>query len=481
MGNLANLKPAGVFKHFEEICAIPHGSGNLTAISDYCVQFAQKHGLHWYRDETNNVIIYKDASPGYEGAEPLILQGHLDMVCEKDDGIDFDFQQNGVIPLTDGKTVWAQGTTLGGDDGIAVAIMLTLLEENDLRHPPLEILLTADEETSMAGAFQLDCGMLHGHRMINLDSEDEGILTCSCAGGVDALTAMSVRRDPMTGTLTTVEISGLTGGHSGADIHKGNANANVLMARLLDDLGDKCAFHIAAFDGGTRPNVIPTAAKAVIVLTPENQKEAECQLLKFWDTLKNEYSATDAEMNISVSSTPSSSSALSDVDTKRVIDLLLALPDGVQTMSPDMEGLVQTSTNLAVVRLEGERLEILSSIRSSVESQKNMLLRKIFAVAALAGARTERQGDYPGWRYNPSSALRDVVKAAYQKVSGKPAVIEAIHAGLECGLFADRIDHLDCVSIGPNMKNVHTPSEYLDVASCERFYELLKEVLAMCG
>lgn len=479
MGVLTHYEPRDVFSYFEKLCSIPRGSGNTDAVATYLVDFAKEHGLDSYRDAANNVIIRKGGSPGYENADIVILQGHHDMVCEKEDGLDFDFTKDAIQPIVDGDWIRAKGTTLGGDNGIAVAMILAILADDTLPHPPIEALITADEEIGMLGAFALDCSQLKGHKLINLDSEYEGVLMCSCAGGVNVRSTVPVAREAITGTVVDISIKGLTSGHSGVEIDKGRANSNVLMGRLLCELAAKVSFRIVALEGGTRDTAIAAAAVAQVLVEP-SKADALCSAVKaLGEQYASEYATAEPDMTVAVTiSKTDSNYALTAASTEKVCGVLVALPDSVQVMSIDMPGLVQTSTNFGLLKLTENALTFSNTIRSSITAQKEWIVEKITAIVKLAGGTTITDGNYPGWAYNPHSIVKDTILSAYKKLFEKDAAVEAVHAGIECGLFADSIPHLDCVSIGPDMSDVHTPREHLSIASSQRTYELLKFVLA---
>ena len=476
MSVLSHLEPQNVFSYFETICGIPHGSGNTGAIVDYCVRFAEERGFSWYRDKADNLVIRKPASPGYEQAETVILQGHTDMVCEKDPGLDFDFTKDGIRLVVEGDTLRADGTTLGGDNGIAVAMCLAILDDKTLHHPPLEVLLTADEEIGMLGAFAFDCAQLTGHKLINLDSEYEGVLMCSCAGGANAYSKLPVSRENQELTLVELEISGLTSGHSGVEIDKGRANSNVLMGRLLRGLMAKDAFRLVKLEGGSRETAIASQSSAVIGVSG-GAAGVLAETERWAGILKKEYAATEPNMVVSAKAGAKVSASALTADTERVLKVLLALPDSVQAMSADMPGLVQTSLNFGILRLDEAELFLANTVRSSMTTQKEWVLERVASIVALAGGTTEFSGSYPGWSYNPHSVVKDTIVRVYKELFNKEASVEAVHAGIECGLFADSIPDLDCVSIGPEMADVHTPREHLSISSSARTYQLLCEVL----
>ena len=478
MSRLDGLEPKEVFRFFEEICKIPHESGNCGAISAFLRGFAEQKGLQCDSDVCGNVLIRKPASVEYEKYETIVLQGHMDMVCEKAPGVDFDFDTDAIRPYVDGDFIRAEGTTLGGDNGIAVAMMLALLADDQLKHPQVEMLFTVDEETSMEGAFGFDCGKLTGHRLLNLDSEYEGVLMCSCAGGADVEGSFAANRENCTGSRIRIEIGGLTGGHSGVEIDKGRANANILMGRLLHQLQKAVPLHICSYYGGNRVNAIASAAQAEIVVGAEDLPMLEQKVGELTAVFREEYHAADPKLFVRFEKTEDGTfSALDTETTERIISLLTALPDGMQEMSQEMPGLVQTSCNLGAAELREEGFFFTSSVRSAVNSKKDMLVEKILQIIRLTGGEGSRSGDYPGWAYNPDSLLKNTVLEAYQKVCGIEASVEAVHAGMECGIFAASIPDLDCVSIGPTMGEVHTPGEYLSIASVDRTYQVLRYVL----
>ena len=479
MSVLANYEPKNVFSYFEKLCTIPRGSGNTDGVASYLVSFAKEHGLESYRDAANNVIIRKPASAGYENADTIILQGHHDMVCEKEEGLDFDFTKDAIQPVIDGDWIRAKGTTLGGDNGIAVAMILAILADDSLAHPPIEALITADEEIGMLGAFALDCSQLKGHKLINLDSEYEGILMCSCAGGVNVRSTVPVARETVTGAAVDIVIKGLTSGHSGVEIDKGRANANALMGRMLCELAAKEDFRLAALEGGSRETAIAASSSAQIIVEP-GKAAGVCEVVrKLGAQYASEYATAEPNMQVNaVAGKTGTVEVLTQAGTEKVWQVLVSLPDSVQAMCIDMPGLVQTSTNFGTLKLEENALVFSNTVRSSITAQKEWIVEKIAAIVKLAGGTTTTDGNYPGWAYNPHSVVKDTILAAYKKLFNKEATVEAVHAGIECGLFSDSIPNLDCVSIGPDMGDVHTPREHLSIASSQRTYELLKLVLA---
>lgn len=478
MGTLSSLNPEKVFAFFEKICSIPHGSGNCAALSAFIADFAKQRGLDFAVDAEQNVLIRKPASPGYEKYETLILQGHLDMVCEKDPELEFDFAKDAIQPYIDGDDIKARGTSLGGDNGIAIAMMLAILDDDTLHHPQLEMLMTVDEETSMDGAFAFDCAQLRGHRLINLDSEYEGVLMCSCAGGVDVVCNLPVLREEKEGSRLTLTVAHLRGGHSGVEIDKGRANANILMGRLLFRLQNELPLGIAEYCGGSRVNAIASHAEAEILIEKSRLTECEEHIKQMEAIFRKEYHASDPDISVNLKLSESGCfSVLDEASAARMISLLLILPDGMQEMSAEMPGLVQTSCNLGAASLQESAFTFTSSIRSCMETKKMMLAEKIMRIVVLTGGSAALEGDYPGWSYQPDSRLKETLINAYQKVCGIKASAEAVHAGMECGIFAAGIPNLDCVSIGPTMGDVHTPQEHLSISSVQRTWKVLLTAL----
>lgn len=463
--DMANLEPKKVFAFFEELAGIPHESGHTAAVSAWVEEFARKRGLRHRRDELGNVAVWKDASPGYEDHPAVILQGHLDMVCVKDPGVDHDFSRDPLKLVLDGDWLKADGTSLGGDDGAAVAMMMALLDSEGIPHPPVEAVFTVDEEIGLLGAAGLDCAGLKGRTLINLDSEDEGVLTVGCAGGARCDLEAALPVQAASGKLCTLELSGLPGGHSGTEIHKNIPNANRVLAECLRTLPDA---RLVSLYGGEQDNAIPDRAKAVFFL-PEDQAVST-------DGKFREVKAGAACSFTLASHEPAE--ALSVEDSRKAVSLILSAPNGVQAMEPDLPGQVRTSLNLGILRLDGGNLRLTWSVRSSAAAEKEGLIGQLKALADGCGAAFGRRGDYPAWEYRPDSRLRDVMVRVYREVSGKDAVVETIHAGLECGLLAEKLPGLDAVSMGPDMRDIHSPRERLSVSSVRRSWDYLLAVLA---
>lgn len=518
---LAGLEPERVFYYFEEITQIPHPSYHEKAISDYLVAFAKDHKLEWQQDEHNNVIIIRPATAGYENEEPLIIQGHMDMVCEKEVDCDKDMEKEGLDLVVDGDLVCAKGTTLGGDDGIAVAYALALLEDESLEAPRLEFVCTTSEETGMEGAHHIDLSICKGKRFLNIDSEEEGTVLASCAGGGRLVVRLGVVRETASGVRFSIVVDGLLGGHSGGEIDKGRANADMLMARVLRRLAQETEVRLAAFAGGEKDNAIPRRAVAEIVVADEAAGDVEKWVAEEEEKIVEEFGSADPDIRIDVkrvggtvasgSSVVNSSAGTEDLmgadgsvsdgssvgngldggnddigvltveDTAAVIRLMLSLPNGVVRMSDHIEGLVETSLNLGILKLGDDTFSMTYALRSSVAAAYEALRENMRFVAESCGAEVEVRSEYPAWQFVEESPLREKMAAIYREQTGQELKVEAIHAGLECGIFAEKIDGIDAVSFGPDMWDIHTPKERVSVSSVERVYRLLREVVSRKG
>ena len=472
---LAGLQPENVFGYFEEICAIPHGSGNTKMISDYLVSFAKDHEIRYIQDSLNNVIFFQEGTEGYEDHAPVVLQGHMDMVCEKDEDCPINMDTDGLDIAHDGTCVYAKGTTLGGDNGIAVAYALALLADKSIPHPPVEVIITVDEETGMFGAAGIDLSMLKGRTLINLDSEDEGIFTVSCAGGARGTIKLPLERRAVYGPCVKLTVEGLQGGHSGVEIHKNRTNANKVMGELLSRVQKLMPVCITSLQGGAKDNAIPRSCTVTLValgMYIERINEVTAQLEK---EIREQFD--EPEVKIYGDDVDAlGGNALTTECSSKVIALLCAAPNGVQAWSEDIEGLVQTSLNLGVVRME-EELSMTFAVRSSVNKEKRELLDKLKALAEFYGGSYSEVGDYPAWEYKKDSHLRDTMVSIFEKMFDRKPEVVAIHAGLECGLLSEKLPGLDCVSIGPDMHDIHTSREKLEIDSTRRTWEFLLEVL----
>ncbi|WP_296645460.1 aminoacyl-histidine dipeptidase [Romboutsia sp. 13368] len=473
---LKGLKPELVFKYFEEISQIPRGSGNEKAISNYLKSFGENLGLETIQDDALNIIIRKPATKGYENCPGVILQGHMDMVCEKNKDTNHNFVTDPIKLRVQDDMIYATGTTLGADNGIAVAMGLAVLASNDLEHPSLEVLITTDEEAGMSGAMALDGSNLKGEYIINLDSEEEGYLLVSCAGGVTAWTELNAEftnyDSNKQGLL--VEIKGLLGGHSGIDIIKQRANSNRLMGRLLNLL---CVdYDLAKIQGGSKNNAIPRECEAIIVVNKDDVDKTKDCINQILNIFKHEFSTSDPDITIECSETN-----IDKVFTKEtknnVITLLNLIPNGIQTMSMDINGLVESSTNLGVVHTTENLVTFECAVRSSVKTLKEDITNKMDLLAANLGGKFRLESDYPAWEYAKGSKLEEICVETYEKLTGKKPIIMAIHAGLECGLLLDKIPHAQAISLGPDMFEVHTPNEHLSISSTKRTWDYLVAIL----
>lgn len=472
---LQGLEPESVFRYFEEICAIPHGSRNTKAISDYLVSFAKAHGLRYRQDESNNVVIFAPGTCGLEDHESVILQGHMDMVCEKDAGCPLDMAVDGLDVTHDGCCVFAKGTTLGGDDGIAVAYALAILDDNTIAHPPLEVIITVDEEIGMLGAAAMDLADVKGRTMLNLDSEDEGIFTVSCAGGATCTVSLNAERKAVYGPCVRLSVEGLRGGHSGAEIHKNRANANKVMGDFLGRIQKLMPLCLTSFSGGSKDNAIPRTCQATVVAMGIGLERINDIAAQLQQEVRETYDEPEALVQ-AFDVDALGGNALTTAATADVISLLCAAPNGVQAYCPDMPELVQTSLNLGIAKL-GDRFTATFSVRSSVNAEKEGLITKLKELADFYNGTYSQSGTYPAWEFRKDSRLRDVMVPIYTRMFGKEPKVLAIHAGLECGLLGDKLPGLDCVSIGPQMHDIHTSREKLEIASTKRTWDFLLEVL----
>ena len=472
---LQGLEPESVFRYFEEICAIPHGSRNTKAISDYLVSFAKAHGLRYRQDESNNVVIFAPGTCGLEDHESVILQGHMDMVCEKDTGCPLDMAVDGLDVTHDGCCIFAKGTTLGGDDGIAVAYALAILDDNTIAHPPLEVIITVDEEIGMLGAAAMDLADVKGRTMLNLDSEDEGIFTVSCAGGATCTVSLNAERKAVYGPCVRLSVEGLRGGHSGAEIHKNRANANKVMGDFLGRIQKLMPLCLTSFSGGSKDNAIPRACQATVVAMGIGLERINDIAALLQQEVRETYDEPEALVQ-AFDVDALGGNALTTAATADVISLLCAAPNGVQAYCPDMPELVQTSLNLGIAKL-GDRFTATFSVRSSVNAEKEGLITKLKELADFYNGTYSQSGTYPAWEFKKDSRLRDVMVPIYTRMFGKEPKVLAIHAGLECGLLGDKLPGLDCVSIGPQMHDIHTSREKLEIASTKRTWDFLLEVL----
>ena len=483
---LNSLEPQEVFYWFEQICNIPHGSGNTKKISDFLVNFAKDRNLKFIQDESNNVIIYKDAfdknSDINDEQKTVILQGHIDMVCEKVDDCDIDFINEGLKLKIDDGFIKADGTTLGGDDGIAVAYMLAILDSKDIQHPPLECVFTVDEEIGMLGAAAMDMSVLKGRKLLNIDSEEEGYLLVSCAGGATVQIRIPLLRRGAQGKKYIVTLSGLRGGHSGVEINKGRANADAVLGNVLKELSlADDSMKVVSVKGGLKDNAIPVKATAVVV--SKNFDILEKTLNDMQEELREILKNTDPDILLSIKEADGSTEEekwypLDELLNLRFLMLFGDMPFGVRKMSSDIPGLVQTSLNLGILDTTEDEILITYSVRSSRKDEKQELIEELVTIAESIGATIVVTGAYPAWEYKKDSELREIMTKTYEEMFHKPMVVQAIHAGVECGLFSDKLEGLDAVSFGPDILDIHTPKERLNIDSVKRTWEYIKTVLS---
>lgn len=479
MNNISNLEPKRVFYYFEKISGIPRGSGNTDAISNYLVSFAKEHNLSYVQEKIGNVIIYKPASKGYENAETVILQGHMDMVCEKNADCSHDFLNDGINLVVDGDFLRADNTTLGGDDGIALAYALAILEDDNIQHPALEAVFTVDEEVGMDGAIMLDETNLKGTQILNIDSEEEGILWSSCAGGLRCVSKVKLSYESVNENYLAykIRVSGLLGGHSGTEIDKGRINANCQIGEILSLLQKDFKFLLTEIGGGMKDNAIPREAYAVLLIDKIDEKNFIEKCNSIIESLKKQHSVRESGLEITLNSQSLSDKAFDEGTTNKCVMLLNMLPNGVVRMSADIDNLVETSLNIGVMRTEKEYFVLDISLRSSVSDAKEMLKEKVMYITESIGGTCESFGDYPAWEFRKESKLREIFADVYTKLTGKKMEILALHAGLECGILTGKLKDADCVSFGPDIFDIHTPNEKMSISSVERTYNLLLEVL----
>ncbi|MCD7859683.1 MAG: aminoacyl-histidine dipeptidase [Firmicutes bacterium] len=473
---LAGLEPQSVFAHFEQLCAIPHGSGNTKQVSDFLAAFAAKNGIKCIQDSLNNILWFVPGTCGMESHRPVVLQGHMDMVCEKDAGCPLDMATQGLDLAHDGENIYARGTTLGGDDGIAVAFAMTLASDSSIPHPPLEILLTVDEEVGMEGASGVDLTPFTGRTMINLDSEDEGIFTVSCAGGARGTIHLNAQRRAVYGPCVRLTVEGLAGGHSGVDIDKRRANANKVMGELLGRVQSLMPVCITSFTGGAKDNAIPRSCTVTLVALGIDLERINGVTSALEDEIRAAYDEPDVYIHAE-DIDALGGNALTTGDSARLTACLNSAPNGIQAWSKDIPGLVQTSLNLGVAKLGEEEFTMTFAVRSSVNAEKRSLLKKLEELAAFHGGSYSQMGDYPAWEYRADSPLRETMVALYTDMFGVSPVVSAIHAGLECGILSAKLPGLDCVSIGPQMQDIHTSREKLSIASTKRTWDFLCALL----
>ncbi len=475
---ITGYQPERLFHFFEDISAIPRGSSNEKAVSDYLVAFAKERGLWYHQDALHNVIIKKPASAGAEDKPAVMLQGHLDMVCEKLAGVDHDFEKDGIDLIVKDGVLTANGTTLGGDNGAAVALMLAVLDDDTLAHPALECVFTTQEETGLTGAANLDKSLISARTMINLDSEEEGIATVSCAGGMRFTMTRPITRHTASGKLLTIDVSGLLGGHSGTDINKERQNGIILLARLINRVLHETGAQLASFAGGSKDNAIPREVSAVLVCSDADIEKA----LSIAEAMAADFAAElvpfEPDFKCTISAQDGAAEVLSEADAKAFISAICLAPNGVRRRNLKQDGFVVTSLNLGVARMDDTTASLVFAPRSSVASLQNYTTDCLYLLAETFGFDCDIAGAYPGWSFAEESPIRDTFIASYRELFDADLKIEAIHAGLECGLFSDALPGLDAIAVGPTIRGCHTPDEYLPLDSFERFYSLLTDVLS---
>lgn len=478
-GVLKDLQPSKVFEYFEVISQIPRESGHEKAISDYMVKFAKELGLEVHQDKAYNIYIKKPATQGYENVPGVILQGHLDMVCEKNKDTEHDFRTQGLDLYIEGDWIGARGTTLGADNGVAIAYQMAILADKTLKHPAIECLMTTDEERGMTGVAHLEPEHIQGKVLVNLDTEEEGEFLVSCAGGSKVYLSFPYERLATSpeSQFYKMTLNGLKGGHSGAEIHYERGNAHLLMGRVLDALRTEMSFELVSFEGGTKDNVITRECEVVIALPKEKEALFQTICEKFQVIFKAEYTPQDPYINLTSEKVSQQGLAICEAAKNKLIDLLLVLPNGVMGYDQHIKGLVQTSLNLGIVKVEEDTIRLGLAIRSSVASRKEELLNRLKAVARTFDVVFDVQGDYPAWQYHEHSRIRELATSLYEEMYDKKPTVTAIHAGLECGFIAEKCPGLDMISIGPNLKHVHSPEEVASISSMARVYEYLVKLL----
>lgn len=477
MNLLQNTEPKEVFKWFYEISQVPRGSGNERAISDFLVKFAKDRNLEVHQDKAMNVIIKKPGTAGYEKAPTVIIQGHMDMVCEKEASSNHDFLKDPIKFVVRGEMLYADKTTLGGDDGIAVAYALTVLDSKDIPHPPLEVLITTEEETGMGGAMALTDEHLQGTRLLNIDSEEEGVFLVSCAGGANIHVFFDIKKETAKGKFLKITVGGLLGGHSGIEINKQRANSIKLLGRILYNIKQNEKINIVEISGGSKHNAIAKDAYAVIAA--ENTEAVLKIVEKMAADFKGEYRAVDKLLTVTANETQNSSGQMFTKElTLNLIDFMASIPNGVQYMSMEIPGLVQTSLNNGVLEELDGKIKFTTSVRSSVKSALDEIVDVLRIQAERCGAEFKKASEYPAWEYSPDSPVRDAAVNVYKKLNNKEPLITAIHAGLECGLLKKTLPKVDAISFGPNLYDVHTPNEHMEIASVERVWKFLLAYLA---
>ncbi len=480
MSDIKNLEPRVVWEHFNDILAVPRPSKKEEKIIAFLMEFGKKHKLETKRDEIGNVLISKPATTGKENVKTIILQSHIDMVCEKNSDVEHDFENDPIKAYIDSDWVTADGTTLGADDGIGMAAQMAILSSNNLEHGPVECLFTVDEETGLSGAFALQSDFMTGNTLINLDSEDEGELFIGCAGGIDTVAKFKFKKEkfPDKYLAYKISITGLKGGHSGDEIHKGLGNSNKIMTRYLSYCFKNYKIRLNDFDGGNLRNAIPREAFATIIVAPKHKESFEDFFKEYVEKVKFELAITEADFTMSFEECELPKFVIDKKTTRNLLNALYACPHGVINMSQRMPGMVETSTNLASVKFTGKNfIEVTTSQRSDIDTGKDYVSKMVASVFTLAGAKVRHSDGYPGWSPNPDSEIMKLTRDTYKKLFGNEPVVRSIHAGLECGLFLEKYPGMDMISFGPTLRMVHSPDEKIHIGTVQKFWDLLIEVL----
>lgn len=482
MSVLKDVEPAGVLKLFEEISAIPRGSGNTEAICSFCTEFAEERKLKHHRDKAGNLVIWKEGSPGYEDSETLIIQGHLDMVCVKNSESGKNMEEEGLELMLENGIISADGTSLGADDGIAVAFALAILESNEISHPPLEVVLTADEETGMAGAMNLDLSILKGRKLLNLDYEVEGVVIAGCAGAINCSMIIPLREENVSCALfskrCTMRLDGCRGGHSGLEIDKGRANAIIMAARIYAKLHRSVDIRMLSFEGGEKANVIPQSAQISFVLRESDVQKVCSAAEEEMETIRKTLGQFDPDIELTLAFDDNTNCRVfSDDSSGNIMDAVQISPNGVMNYSPDIRNAVQTSSNLGVIGLYGSRCRVEYMIRSSVSEESNYVMARLQMIADKVDGKMIKESEFPSWPVEHASELRRIYSESYKSLFGKIPETEAIHGGLECGIFAEGIQNIDCISYGPQIEDIHSVHERVAVDSIDRTWKLTKEIL----
>lgn len=480
MGILTQLEPKAVWSAFEKICEVPRPSKKEEKIIAFLLEFGKSNGLETKRDEIGNVLIKKPATKGRENAATVVLQSHMDMVCEKNNETKHDFDNDSIQPYIDGEWVKAKGTTLGADDGIGMAAQMAILTDTEIEHGQIECLFTVDEETGLSGAFAIESGFVSGNILLNLDSEDEGEIFIGCAGGIDSIATMTYSQETTPANMFAVKIcvKGLLGGHSGDEINKGRGNSNKILNRFLWEMNQKYGIRLSNFDGGNLRNAIPREASALVLIDSKYKEQIRVEFNIYASEMERVWEFTEPKIKFELESTEVPEKVLIKEDSDKLFNVIYGCPHGVFSMSYRMPGMVETSTNLASVKFEGEdKIIIVTSQRSDVDSEKYNLAQMVESVFTLGGFKVEHTDGYPGWAPNPSSKILSLAVESYKELFKKEPIVRSIHAGLECGLFLEKYPSMDMISFGPTLRDVHSPDEKINIETVDKFWKHLVDIL----